>query len=493
MGYAGRIYPACSKNSKSVIDNPEAALSKINEEIKLGRIAGPFKIPPLKNFVVSPLALRAKKNSQKIRLLHNLSAPYDGSSINFNIPDEAAKVTYANITNALEIILNKKCCFLAKTDIADAFRLIPLAKQDHHLMGFKIKDNFYYDMCLPMGCRSSCAIFERFSDALLYILKTKYKVTNVVKVLDDFLFLGSTRAECEKGLTAFREIAKIINLPIAEHKTLGPTRVLTFLGIEIDTVLQQVRIPEDKLQENLLLIAKAVKDPNLTLRELKSLIGKLGFASNVISAGKTFLRRLHDCTVGAYDPNRIVYLHDETLNDLKAWQHFLRSYNGKTFYWAIPALSPPSVSLYSDSSGYGYGGVCYPYWFCGRFPEVWGEFDIQYLELYPILLHFHVFEKIVRGKHVLVLTDNQAIAYTLNNLSSKNKNVMTLMRILVIQLMKINSYITAVHLPGKLNKVCDFISRHQVTEEFTTRYGLQARPSPVPVSLRPHNLRLNSL
>ena len=59
----------------SIIDNMDIAQQKIDQEVQLNRIAGPFVNPPLEDFKVSPLALRPKRNSNKFRLLHNLSYP----------------------------------------------------------------------------------------------------------------------------------------------------------------------------------------------------------------------------------------------------------------------------------------------------------------------------------------------------------------------------------------------------------------------------------
>jgi hypothetical protein len=47
-----------------------------------------------------------------------------------------------------------------------------------------------------------------------------------------------------------------LEILLAEDKTKGPTTTIIFLGLEIDTVLMLVRIPEDKLiklKESLLL------------------------------------------------------------------------------------------------------------------------------------------------------------------------------------------------------------------------------------------------
>ena len=52
------------------------------------------------------------------------------------------------------------------------------------------------DAVLPMGCSSSCSIFETFSTALEWIAMNKLGVTKVVHIIDDFLFLATSHAKC---------------------------------------------------------------------------------------------------------------------------------------------------------------------------------------------------------------------------------------------------------------------------------------------------------
>ena len=493
VGHLGYPTSVVEKNSTSVISNPKAALEKVQLEVELGRIAGPFSSPPLFNFVVSPLALRQKANSNKFRLLHNLSAPYDGTSVNFNIPDCEANVKFATLRNALELILKNGCNFLAKSDIADAFRLIPLHPSDHRLMGFKLENLFYYDLCLPMGCRSSCKIFERFSDALIFILGQKYQVHSVVKVIDDFLFLAPTQVECQRALDAFKDLAKSIGLPLAAHKTVGPTRVISFLGIEINTIKGTCNLPPEKLEKYLELVNSALSWEKISMRDAKSLIGKLNFASAVIPAGRTFLRRMYELTVGKYCPNRKVRLKSKQKKDLRVWRDFLENHRGKTFLAAIPEFKPFFTTFESDSCPSGYAGICHPLWFQGKFPEKWKAFDIQFLELYPIFILITILAEKLKGERVLILCDNYPIVHTLNNLTTKNKRVMSLIRMLMLLLLKNNIDIHAKHVPGKDNVICDFLSRHQATPTFLHRHGLSQLPITIPNVLRPQNLLIKKL
>ena len=95
-----------------------------------------------------------------------------GNSVNDYIAKEFSSIQYTStqITDAIAGIKKfKSPCYLAKTDISMAYRNLPLKPEEYHLFGFRWNSLYYYDKCLPMGCASSCQIFERFSTGLHWI------------------------------------------------------------------------------------------------------------------------------------------------------------------------------------------------------------------------------------------------------------------------------------------------------------------------------------
>ena len=69
---------------------------------------------------------------------------------------------------------------------------------------------------------------------------------------------------------------------MAEHKREGPTTCLTFLGIEIDTEKGELRLPKEKLECLVTLLAAWGDRKARTLKELESLIGHLNHAHKVV-------------------------------------------------------------------------------------------------------------------------------------------------------------------------------------------------------------------
>ena len=93
IDYVGPRHNFSSKNLISAITNPTAVDAKLDKEIQLGRIVGPFDNRPFSVFHISPLGLIPKKLRGEFRLIHHLSFP-EGHSINSHIPKIASSVHY---------------------------------------------------------------------------------------------------------------------------------------------------------------------------------------------------------------------------------------------------------------------------------------------------------------------------------------------------------------------------------------------------------------
>ena len=261
LGFVGIQKVRMSTNLRSALENPHVVSQKLEIE-KQNRIAGPFNEIPLPNFSVSPIGLVSKKQPGKFRIIHHLSYPASGS-INDSIPDSDATVHYASTDDAISV-LNKlgPGCVLSKVDIQSAFKIIPVHPEDHNLLGFKWEGKFYYDRTLPMGCRSSCAIFETFSTAVEWIAKGIINPGGMVHILDDFLIISTSMQTGQQNLERFQNLCEELGIPLAPDKTAGPSTCLTFAGIELDTCEMSARLPTDKLEKAIKLVSETLTKTN---------------------------------------------------------------------------------------------------------------------------------------------------------------------------------------------------------------------------------------
>ena len=451
------------KNLTSARQNPDILKKLILEEVRLGRIVGPFPSPPFVHFQVNPVGLVPKKELGAFRMIVDMSNP-PGSSINDFIEDEFATVSYASFKEAIKMIIEcGKGAYMCKTDIKSAFRLLPLHPDLYHISLIKCADQFYVDRCLAMGTRSSCNLFEKVSCALQFIAQKK-GIQFITHLLDDFFMMNKSRDENNKDLTIFQSVCHEVGAPLVPEKTFLPAQKQIYYGFEIDTLREEIRLPTDKLEKCKNLIKQFLVKPKCTLQELQQLLGLLNWATTVIVAGRVFLRRLYRRTAGIKKSYHFIRLRVEDKEDLKIWLHFLDNYNGVTLYREELFLSHVNQHIYTDASSLGYGAIFDKKWFACSWPNSWWPLqNITLLELIPVVLATQVWATSFRNKCVTLHTDNHALVFMINNQSSNEDLVMTLLRSMTLNALQNNFLIKAVHVPGVDNSLADCLSRLQVT------------------------------
>ena len=461
--------PNSIQNLKSILEHPEAAKKKVESELGLGRFAGPFAAPPLKDFVCSPIGVVPKKEPGSFRLIHHLSFPH-GSSVNDGIDRDLCKVAYASFDFAISLIQKAGVgAFLAKTDVKSAFRLLPIHPDDFHLLGFKFEGQFYYDRCLPMGCSISCSLFEKFSTFLEFCILESVQGTSkgmwVTHYLDDFLFVGVDFDSCAKLLSSFLDLCQDLGVPLAKEKTVGPVRALTFLGLEVNAEQGLVKVPGDKHQALVETIKTTLVHKKITLRQLQSIIGSLNFVCKAVTPGRCFLRRLVDLTIGVSKPHHRIRLGVGAKADLQAWLFFLESFNGYSMFLDIHWCNSPDVELFTDAAmSIGYGAYFKGKWLQGRWPAKFlsNSPSIAACELYPIVVAVVAWSSYLGNKKVLFWSDNQAVVTVINKQTSKCPVIMRLLRLLVLHCLKHNILFKAKYVPGSSNGIADALSRFQM-------------------------------
>ena len=486
--FAGTECAITSKNSIEASTNPSAVDAKIKKEMDRGRIAGPFDDPPFEDFKCSPLSLREKSEPGTYRLLHNLSYPYDVTSVNGGIEQQHKTVKYATVQSAIKII-NKlgKGCFMAKADIESAYRIVPIHPSQFHLLGFRWKGKYYYDKYLPMGLAESCAIFEMVSDSIVHIMENM-GVTNVVKVLDDFLLLAPSKAECDLALQKFKFICHKLEVPLVAEKTsVASGQEIVFLGVKLETRTMRASLPQDKLRRYHQDLEQFRQIDSTKLRSLQSLIGKLQFATSVIPIGKPFLRRLIDATKG-HSVQAEITVNQDMRADIAMWSIFLKNFNGTSVITKFNVCDSSAMNLFSDASNAGFAGTFGSRWIQGSWNPKWQSLNIAVRELYPIVAIMGMFGHLCQNQSLIFQCDNQAIVAVINKQSSKNPTIMKLLRPLILNLMLNNIKFKAVYITSEDNVLADAISRFQEDAQLLKNYGMKDSPTQVPHHLRPEQM-----
>ena len=160
-----------------------------------------------------------------------------------------------------------------------------------------------------------------------------------------------------------------LKAPIVSSKTIGPSQEIEFMGIVLDSVHMEARLPQDKLTRIHDLLNSFKSRRSVRLVELQSLIGTLQFACKVVVPSRTFLKRAINLTRGV--PSRFYHirLNKEFFKDLDIWKVFLANWNGRSFFLESSPTRTADLELYTDAAGsMGFGSYLQGKWFQGHWP-----------------------------------------------------------------------------------------------------------------------------
>jgi len=213
------------KNLRSAITQPEIVDKLIESEVSKGFLEGPMDTLPFQTFRVSPIGVAIGKYSGKPRIIVDLSSPHEDSehqSVNDMIDKDMCSLSYVRIDDAINIIKQLgKNTTMCKTEISDAFKLIPILPTQWHMYCIKWKSKYYYYTRLAFGCRSSPKIFDHLSQAVCWIATNNYGVQHILHLLDDFITFEHPDNPGQRNMDILYFIFNKLDIPMALHKTSG--------------------------------------------------------------------------------------------------------------------------------------------------------------------------------------------------------------------------------------------------------------------------------
>ena len=130
-------------------------------------------------------------------------------------------------------------------------------------------------------------------------------------------------SECQANVSTMVKLCKRLGIPLTEEKLVNACTCLTFLGIEIDTVLGVLRLQAEKLSQFKSMVTQWVGKSTCTKWELLSLTSQLQHASVVICPGHPFLRQMIDLSKSVSKLTHHVRINHQAKFDIMWWDVFL--------------------------------------------------------------------------------------------------------------------------------------------------------------------------
>ena len=248
VGFSGGQLTSATQNMHSACSHPEIVDDYYLKELKRGSIAGPFNALPSPSLYINRFGLIPKSEPNQWKMIIDLSFPA-GASVDDFIPGIVVSVKYASVDDAIGFII--KCgrgTLMAKFDIKSAYRILPIHPSQRFLFSMHWKRQFFIDLCLAFGLRLACKIFSDLADILQWILQNWALIEFLLHYLNDFFVTGPPESDiCQNNSSKAEMLCAELGVPLAEEKTVGPSNVITFLGIELNSIKFEARLPQDKL------------------------------------------------------------------------------------------------------------------------------------------------------------------------------------------------------------------------------------------------------
>ena len=477
IGFSGTHYEQSCRNLRSAIEFPESVSKAITTLVISQHALGPFPAPPYLNFRCSPLgSVTRPRKPLKRRLIHHLSWPH-GTSVNDGIADAEGRIHYEAFDQAVSAIAKfGKGTLLAKLDLKEAFHHIPVRPADWPLLGFQWQGAFYHAIVLTFGLKSAPYIFNLFAEALHWIIQ-RHIPGNLKHYLDDFLpiFPPSTSfVLANQAIDWIQALGNQLGLCFQDEKTLRPSTQVEFLGLDLDTIAMEARLPDDKLLYLRDTLLEWLDRRSCSLLDLQQLVGYLQFCSQVIPHSRAFLRRLINFSCSFTSPYTTRHIPNYVRSEIRWWHTYAFLWNGVH----LIAQHHDSVHVFTDASGKkGLGGIFGTEWFSSRVPRRFRERDIQFKELYAVLQAILRWGHKWVDKHVVFHIDNQVDVRALENDTNRSPHVMTVLRMIVMLAAQLKFSYSSSWLSSSANALADCASRFMYTSLFSLAPHLHRQPT----------------
>ena len=397
--------------------------------------------------------------------------------------------------------------YFAKYDIRDGFWHVPVGEDSKKRLVVRHPGTgrLIWASRLPFGYVESPRLFCGLTEAVISRLRRQAAGRGIhfYVFVDDALVVGDTEELTREGMSMLEEEFAARGLEWAPHKKRGPCQCLEFLGLLLCNFegLRGVTLTEKRLGKLLteMELWESRREQHgpteAEPRELASLLGKLVFASQVVAGGRQYMQGMLSQFKGLIvdwrrgsvsfsgGPAQRLTLSDGFFRDLAWWRDHL-AYRSLASFSGAPRRAE-AVITGTDASGWGTGQVI---WLDGareeshlRFTAAEKRRPINWRELLGVLRVCELGGERLRGKVVLIETDNMAAKDSARRMSSKAEDMQELTRRLYAEAEAHGFSVRVTHTPGEKLDRPDQTSRGDAAEEPRARLrkslfeGLEAR------------------
>ena len=346
------------KNHSSSYDFYSYVDKFVKSEIEFGGITGPFQSSPFEPLMISPLMTSVKKPNSRRTVF---DASFSSYSLNFNTPEklymgEEYEFSFPKLDDFARIILSLgKNCYLWKRDLSRFFLQLPLDPLEYSKVAFIWRGKLLFFTSYIWGCRHAGMNGQRVTNLVSAIhrslglsalclhkehgcnsnclhLSDSPDITlaefNTLNYQDDFAGCEESLDKCKLAFDTMGTLFEVLGLSESIEKSVSPTQVMTFLGVQFDTRTLEMRIDEVKCQELKFELSKWKQKTVASKTELQSILGKLLWVSRAVKYSRCFVLRIIAETKKLKSQNQKTKLSNSIRKDFLWWDTYLNVFNG---------------------------------------------------------------------------------------------------------------------------------------------------------------------
>ena len=468
----------------------------IDQELKFGALVGPFEEKDLPfQIYCSPANTVKKKNSEVRRTVIDCSQLGEGinSYIDAHLHRQQVwKLSLPTSQTIIELIQTARQRYpgqsihIWKIDFARWYRWFLLDPVASIFFAIRWRGKVFLDRALSFGNRAAALAAQRVIWAVVYLYRTRVPPfpgtfntgescscsfhcncgeNQAAGYIDDFIGVSCaslSQIQFESAL----ELTKTLGLRISQTPghVVPPSTSCECLGIIYDTYTNEMRLPQDKVEDFIALLTVWSNKERATEHDLAVLCGKLLYASGVIFAGRLFLNRCLATKRFASTLRQPTILTRDFFQDIEWWLEAIQTRNGVSF---LVPVSSVHVSLDASSNGWkngapGIGGYNHDnhQFFSTTPPPHLQHLDIANLELLAHIVALHLWDDQWHEKQVTIHTDNQACWHLLRNGRSREDIRLRMSRWMATRQVTKDFRLTSEWIPTTENNLADALSRY---------------------------------
>ena len=361
-----------------------------------------------------------------------------------------------SLKNVIDIL--QPHSWMASVDLKDAFYSIHVNENYQKFFKFKWKGKLYKYLGMPNGYGEAMRIFTKLLKVPFSVLRSEGHLS--VVFVDDTYLQAESQQRCLDNIHDTISLLHSLGFTIhAEKSILQPTQKIEFLGFIIASNEMTIKLSEKKTNTVKNKIRSFLVSQKRTIRELASIIGSIISCFPAEPQGKLHYRNLEYFKItqlrlsqGKFDA-KLPPLPGEGTLELEWW---LEHIDESVFKIHMPKTD---LVIATDASELGWGATNGIKPTGGRW-EMNENSHINFLELKAIHLALCSYIKSPnKYQHVQIQSDNTVAISYVNNMGGKINTLNKLAIKIWDFCTSRNIWLTAVHIPGKCNKVADKMSR----------------------------------